>query len=100
MDEKGVVAKLFEEFVADFRDAASSHAVVHPGGHDHPSLVGTPCVEARIAFRLNHAVLLELRIEVSIPHVWRLLEAVQSLVAEVVVAMFVDDIDDVIDIRE
>jgi hypothetical protein len=45
-------------------------------------------------------VVLELRIEVSIPHVWRLLEAVQSLVAEVVVAMFVDDIDDVIDIRE
>ena len=49
---------------------------------------------------LEHSVLLELDVQVLVPHARRLLEAVECLVAAVAVSLFVDDLDDMINIRE
>ena len=62
------VAEVLKELIPLIRDSARSHAVVDPGGHDHPSTFRAPSVEAWVMFRLNHAVMLELGIQIFVPN--------------------------------
>ena len=62
------IAEVLVELIPLRWDGARPHAVVHPAGHEHPSALSAPGVEARVMHGLEHSVLFELDVQVLVPH--------------------------------